>query len=150
MQYRPVALAVKPFVPKQPTVVDIAALLYAESIVPSDNIPRRISAPDQWDVLHPKRYCLPGTQQRQQRCARGGFPHHYAANGSPHATDAHGIDEPRIPTWEHHLRQFKETQMLIRRTIVTDGVQQLREAASSVDSDSEPQQGRHEVLPRRS
>src|SRR5262249_7108179 len=40
MQYRPVAAGTKPFVLKQPSLPYIAALLFAESIIPSESIPR--------------------------------------------------------------------------------------------------------------
>lgn len=112
----------KPFVPKQASLTDVAALLFAETVVPSEHIPK--NANFGW---------VNGAQFVQQNASV------QALNGSavPHA-DVYKtlvaqwlntrIDPTELSNLSYQLgggvlRNFKESQLLLRRVILTDGVQ---------------------------
>lgn len=123
MQGRQVAPGSRPFVPKQPTLSDIAALLYAEILISSENIPRTST----WTWIN-------GTQFIQQSASI------QALNSGSNVTHAE-IYRTIVQRWLSSrtdpmeltnlsyqlgngvLRNFKESQMLLRRIVVTEGVQ---------------------------
>jgi hypothetical protein len=123
MQYRPVAPGSKPFAPKQPTLPDIAALLYAETLVTSDHIPKTSA----WTWIN-------GTQFVQQSASVQALN---SGSSVAHAdvyraivrkwlasrTDAQELTNLSYQLGNTTLKQFPESQMLLRRIVMTDGVQ---------------------------
>jgi hypothetical protein len=119
MQYRPVAPGGKPFVPKQPSLADIAVLLFAESLVSPENIPK--NSPWVW---------INGSTFLQQN------PSMQAINGQGQHSKiykdivaqwlATRSDPTELTNLSYqlntNLRQFKETLPLLRRIVLTDGV----------------------------
>lgn len=112
----------KPFVPKYPTLAETAALLFAETVVPSDQIPKS----GVWTWVN-------GAQFIQQNASM------QALNGTstPHAEAYRGIvakwlitrtDPQELMNLSYQLGQgglqnFKESRILLRRIVLTDGVQ---------------------------
>ena len=112
----------KPFTPKQPTLADIAAILFGESVINSDHIPKN----NNWNWIN-------GTQFIQQSASM------QALNGSgvAHAdaykaivrqwlatrTDVTELTNLSYQLANTTLKQFPETLVVLRRIITTDGVQ---------------------------
>ncbi len=123
MQYRPVLPGSKPFQPKQPTLPDIAALLYAESLINSDHIPKTST----WTWVNGANFVQ---QSASMQALNGG-------NSIAHAqayksivrkwlatrTDAQELTNLAYQFGNTALRQFTEAQTVLRRTVMTDGVQ---------------------------
>lgn len=119
----------RPFVPKQPSLTDVAALLFAETVVPSEHIPKTAV----WGWVN-------GAQFVQQSASV------QALNGSSvaHAEVyknlvAHWlssrVDPTELSNLSHQLgtgvlKNFKESQLLLRRVILTDGVQGYSKGAA--------------------
>jgi hypothetical protein len=122
LQQRPFPNGGKPFVPKQPSLPDIAALLFAETLITSDNIPKS----GVWTWVN-------GAQFLQQSAAQQALNN----AGTAHADIFKGIvgqwlvtrtDPQELSTLAYqlgntYLKQFKESSLLMRRIILTDGVQ---------------------------
>jgi hypothetical protein len=120
MQHRPIAPGGKPFTPKQPTLADIACLLFAETVVPSDKIPK--SGTWMW---------VNGTMFLQQPASQQAINN----ASTPHA-DAYKVivgqwlasrfDPMELNNLSYqlgtNLKQFKESLPLLRRIVTTDGV----------------------------
>lgn len=122
MQHRQFPIGGKPYTPKQPTLADIAALLFAESVVSSDHIPR--SGTWQW---------VNGTQFVQQSASVNALNNAGAAHAETYKvivgqwlntrTDATELTNLSYQLGNGIFRQFKESQILLRRVITTEGVQ---------------------------
>jgi hypothetical protein len=122
MQHRPIPVGGKPFIPKQPSLPDIAALLFAESVISSDHIPKT----SVWAWIN-------GTQFVQQQASMNALNN----TGTAHADTYKVIvgqwlatrNEPQELTnlayqlGNAPLRQFKESLPLLRRIILTEAVQ---------------------------
>lgn len=112
----------KPFTPRYPTLAETAALLFAETVVPSDQIPKS----GVWTWVN-------GAQFIQQNASM------QALNGTstPHAEAYRGIvarwlitrtDPQELMNLSYQLGQgglqtFKESRILLRRIVLTEGVQ---------------------------
>jgi hypothetical protein len=122
MQHRPFPPGGKPVMPRQPNLPDIAALLFAESVISSDHIPKT----NAWNWIN-------GTQFIQQAASM------QALNGSGGAhsdayktivrqwlgtrTDVNELTNLSYQLGNTHLKQFPEALVLLRRIITTEGVQ---------------------------
>ena len=121
MQHRQFNPGSKPFVPKQPTLPDIAALLFAESQIPAESIPK--SGVWQW---------VNGAQFIQQPASIA------ALNPGGAHGDAYKVivgqwlgtrtDPTEMANLSYQLgavplRNFKEALPLLRRIVTTEGVQ---------------------------
>jgi len=119
MQYRAVVPNGKPFVPKQPTLSDIACLLFAETIVPAEHIPK--GGPWVW---------INGTMFLQQQASM------QALNGTGAHADAYKdivrkwlatrVDPAELNQLSYqlgtNLKQFPESLPLLRRIVLSNGV----------------------------
>ncbi len=122
MQNRQFAPGSKPFVPKQPTLPDIAALLFAETLVPADSIPKT----GVWTFVN-------GVQFIHQAASMSALQNAGAAHGDTYKvivgrwlgtrTDPTEMTNLSYQLGNPPLRQFKESLPLLRRIILTDGVQ---------------------------
>jgi hypothetical protein len=123
MQFRPVAPGSKPFQPKQPTLPEIAALLYAETLVTSDHIPKTTA----WTWIN-------GTQFVQQPASvqalngGSGVAHAEVYKGIVRKWLASRTDPQELTNLSYQLgnstlKQFPESQTVLRRVVMTDGVQ---------------------------
>ncbi|MCI0703610.1 MAG: hypothetical protein L0241_21220 [Planctomycetia bacterium] len=121
MQYRPVVPGGKPFVPKQPTLPDIAVLLFAESLVSSENIPKN----SPWVWINGATFL----QQNPSMQALNGNGTHAKAYKAIVAqwlatrSEATELTNLSYQLNNNNLKQFKETLPLLRRIVLTDGVQ---------------------------
>ncbi|QJW96216.1 hypothetical protein [Frigoriglobus tundricola] len=123
MQHRPFLPGGKPFVPKQPSLTDIAALLFAETLVPADHIPKNA----QWLWVN-------GAQFVQQQASVNAL-----SNSTVTHADAYKLivgqwlsacsDPNELSNLAHLfsnggiLSKFKEATPLLHRIIRTEGVQ---------------------------
>ena len=121
MQHRPQLNGRTPVPPKQPSLPDIAALLFAESMVASDHIPRTGT----WTWVN-------GTQFVQQQAslqALGGSAAHgetyklIVARWLSTRTDPQELTNLAYQLGNTALKQFKESEVLLRRIVTTEGVQ---------------------------
>ncbi len=122
MQHRPFLPGGKPFVPKQPSLPDIAALLFAESIISSDHIPK-IAV---WNWVN-------GTQFLQQQASMNALSNAGAAHADAYKeivrkwlvtrTDPNELTNLSYQLGNTTLKQFPESLALLRKIILTDGVQ---------------------------
>jgi len=121
MQHRPFpGGGGKPFVPKQPSLPDIAAVLFAESMVSADSIPKTGT----WTWVN-------GTQFLGQPAS-----HDALSNARPHSeaykvivrkwlitrTDPQELGNLVYQLGNTTLKQLPETMTLLRRIITTEGV----------------------------
>jgi hypothetical protein len=123
MQYRPVPPGSKPFQPKQPTLTDIAALLYAETLVPSDHIPKTSA----WTWINGAQFVQ---QAPSVQALNGGSSVAHAevyrkivAKWLATRTDSQELTNLAYQLGQPYFKQFPESQTLLRRTALTDGVQ---------------------------
>jgi len=122
MQHRPFVPGGKPFVPKQPTLPDIAALLFAESVIPSDSIPK-IAV---WNFVN-------GTQFLQQQASMNALSNASAPHADTYKeivrkwlvtrTDPNELTNLSYQLGNTTLKQFPESLVLLRKIILTEGVQ---------------------------
>jgi hypothetical protein len=122
MQHRPFVPGGKPFVPKQPSLPDIAALLFAESMINSDHIPK-IAV---WNWVN-------GTQFLQQQASMNALSNSGAAHSEAYKeivrkwlvtrTDVNELTNLSYQLGNTTLKQFPESLVLLRKIILTDGVQ---------------------------
>jgi hypothetical protein len=122
MQHRPFVPGGKPFVPKQPSLPDIAALLFAETMISSDNIPKTAI----WNWIN-------GTQFVQQQASMNALNNSGAAHADTYKeivrkwlatrTDSTELTNLSYQLSNTALRQFPESLVLLRRIILTEGVQ---------------------------
>jgi hypothetical protein len=122
MQHRPFPPNGKPVQPRQPSLSDIAALLFAESVIEADHIPKT----NAWNFVN-------GTQFIQQPAAAQALN----GSGATHAeafkvivrqwlatrTDVNELTNLSYQLNNQQLKQFPETLILLRRIITTEGVQ---------------------------
>lgn len=122
MQHRPFVPGGKPFIPKQPSLPDIAALLFAETVISSDHIPKTAV----WNWIN-------GTQFVQQQASMNALNNNAAAHADTYKeivrkwlasrTDPQELTNLSYQLGNTSLRQFPEALLLLRRIILTDGVQ---------------------------
>ncbi len=123
MQHRPFAPGGKPFVPKQPVLTDIAALLFAETLVSADHIPKNT----QWMWVN-------GAQFIQQQASMNTLTNTSAAHAEAYKAIvgqwlASRSDPMELSNLAHQLgngsvlSKFKEALPLLRRIITTESVQ---------------------------
>jgi hypothetical protein len=122
LQHRPVPVGGKPFVPKQPSLPDIAALLLAETVIASDNIPKT----GVWTWVN-------GTQFVQQQASMNALNNTGAAHADTYKVlvgqwlgtrnDPQELTNLAYQLGNAPLRQFKEALPLLRRIILTEAVQ---------------------------
>jgi hypothetical protein len=122
MQHRPFVPGGKPFVPKQPNLPDIAALLLAESLINSDHIPKTAV----WNWVN-------GTQFIQQQASMSALSNAGAAHADAYKeivrkwlvtrTDPTELTNLSYQLGNTTLKQFPESLALLRKIILTDGVQ---------------------------
>lgn len=112
----------KPTAPRQPSLADIAAVLFAESLVPSDSIPKT----GQWAYMNSGQFL----QQNPSVSTLNSpdQPHHavyrtIAANWIGSRTDAMEMSNIVYMLNNAPFASFKESQALLRRIVLTDGVQ---------------------------
>lgn len=114
----------RPFVPKQPTLPDIAALLLAETAVPSEHIPKTAV----WAWVNGANF----VQQTASMQALGGssVPHAEVYKNLVAYWLGSRVDPAELSSLAYQLgpqggvlRNFKEAQLLLRRILLTDGVQ---------------------------
>ncbi|MBN9121913.1 MAG: hypothetical protein J0I06_22690 [Planctomycetes bacterium] len=121
LQQRP-AFNGRPFVPRQPSLPDIAALLFAETIVPSDHIPKT----GIWTWVNGAQFVQ---QNASMQAINGGsVPHadiykEIVARWLATRTDPQELTNLAYQLGNTNLRQFKESHLLLRRVVLTDGVQ---------------------------
>lgn len=123
MQYHPVTPGAKPYQPKQPTLPDLAALYYAESVIPSDSIPK---TGQQWQMIN-------GTQFLYQPAVQTALTNSSAAHSEVFRSimakwlatrnDPVELTNLSYQVGQPHLKPFPEAQALLRRIVMTDGVQ---------------------------
>lgn len=112
----------KPFVPKQPTLPDVAALLFAETIVPSEHIPKTAI----WGWVNGAQFVQ---QTASMQALNGGTAAHAEAyKGIVAQWLITRVDPTELANLSYQLgngglRQFKESQLVLRRILLTDGVQ---------------------------
>ncbi len=112
----------RPFTPKQPSLPDIAALLFAESVVPSERIPQM----QQWQWIN-------GTQFIHQPASMNTLNNSNAAHAEVYRaiiarwlatrTDPNELANLSYQLGQMPLKQFKESLPLLRRIVLTEGVQ---------------------------
>jgi hypothetical protein len=122
LQQRPFANGGKPFVPKQPSLPDIAALLFAETMVTSDHIPKS----GVWTWVNGAQFLQQTASQ--QALNSGAVVHADVYKGIVgqwliSRTDPQELSTLAYQLGNTYLRQFKESTVLMRRIILTDGVQ---------------------------
>jgi hypothetical protein len=112
----------RPVAPRQPTLADIAAVLFAESLVPSDSIPKT----GQWAYMNSGQFL----QQNPSVTTLNSpdQPHHavyrtIAANWIGSRTDAMEMSNIVYMLNNAPFASFKESQTLLRRIVLTEGVQ---------------------------
>lgn len=112
----------KPFAPKQPSLPDIAALLFAETVVASDHIPKT----GIWTWVNGAQFIQ---QNASMQAINGGTAAHaevykgIVAQWLGTRTDPTELSNLAYQITQTNLRQFKESQLLLRRIVLTDGVQ---------------------------
>ncbi|MCS6863709.1 MAG: hypothetical protein RMJ56_01770 [Gemmataceae bacterium] len=112
----------RPFTPKQPSLPDIAALLFAESVVPAERIPQM----QQWQWIN-------GTQFIHQPASMNALNNPNAAHAEVYRaiiarwlatrTDPNELANLSYQLGQMPLKQFKEALPLLRRIVLTEGVQ---------------------------
>ena len=122
MQHRPFVAGGKPYVPKQPTLTDIAALLFAETLVSADSIPKNA----QWMWVN-------GAQFVQQPASSNALMNNNVAHAEAYKLIvgqwlATRSDPQELSNLAHQLgngalSKFKEALPLLRRIITTGEVQ---------------------------
>jgi hypothetical protein len=121
LQNRP-AFGGKPFVPRQPSLPDIAALLFAETVVASDHIPKA----GIWTWVNGATFVQ---QSASQQALNGsGVPHTEVYKGIVVQWMVSRVDPQELTNLAYQLgnsglKQFKESNLLLRRVVLTDGVQ---------------------------
>ena len=121
MQHRPFPPNGKPVMPRQPTLSDIAALLFAETVINSDNIPK---SNNNW---------INGTQFIQQQASMNALSNAGAAHADAYKeivrkwlatrTDPNELTNLSYQLGNTTLKQFKESMPLLRKIIMAEGVQ---------------------------
>jgi len=123
MQYRPVPAGGKPFVPKQPTLSDIAALLLAESIISSDQIPKTST----WTWINGTQFIQQGPSiqalNNGSNVAHAEIYRTIVTKWLATRTDPQELTNLAYQLGNTTLKQFKESQTLLRRIVLTEGVQ---------------------------
>ena len=122
MQHRQFVQGSKPFVPKQPTLGDIAALLFAETQISSEHIAKN----GVWNWVN-------GAQFIQQPASATALSNAGAVHADAYKvivgqwlanrTDPQELQNLSYQLGQPPLRQFKEALPLLRRIILADGVQ---------------------------
>lgn len=112
----------RPAAPRQPALADIAAVLFAESLVPSDSIPKT----GQWAYMNSGQFLQQNASVTTLNSADQ--PHHavyrtIAANWIGSRTDAMEMSNIVYMLNNAPFASFKESQTLLRRIVLTDGVQ---------------------------
>ncbi len=111
-----------PSPPRQPTIVDIAALMFAEGQIPSENIPK--SAQWQWMnssyflQQNPAMQTLTGTGQTHSEAFKAIVRQWLVTR-----TDAMELSNLYYQLTQPALKQFPEHLVVLRRVVTTDGVQ---------------------------
>jgi hypothetical protein len=111
----------KPFVPRQPTLPELAALLFAETMVPSENIPRTTM----WVWVNGAQFVQ---QNASIQALNGSAAHAEAYKGIVSKwllsrTDPIELANLSHPLGNGVLRPLKDSQLVLRRILLTDGVQ---------------------------
>jgi|GEM_PF-904282 len=112
----------KPTAPRQPSLADIAAVLFAEALVPSDSIPKT----GQWAYMNSGQFLQQSASITELNSSDR--PHHTAyrtivANWIGTRTDAMEMSNIVYMLNNAPFASFKESQTLLRRIVLTDGVQ---------------------------
>lgn len=113
----------KPVMPKQPSLPDIAALLFAETMIPSEHIPKT----NMWAWVNGATFVQ---QNASMQALNGGSSVAHAdaykgivAQWLGTRTDPQELTNLAYQLGNTQLKQFKESQLLLRRVVLTDGVQ---------------------------